>query len=188
MRTLFVAALALACLIPEARADTPEDPALATVKSFQDALLANMRRDPAKLADSIRSQFNVGVMSAFIAGPAWAGASAPERSLVNTALSHYLAARFGHEFDSYDGEQFRIEPDVQSRGSDKMIRTQVTQKNSAPIHLDYRLRAYDGQWRIIDVYCDGISQLATQRADVATLAPRPAALATHFEEAASALR
>lgn len=172
----------------QARADMPEDPAISTVKSFQEALLASMHREPAKLADSIHSQFNVGVMSAFIAGPAWSSASPAERTQVGTALTRYLVARFAHEFDSYDGEQFQIDSAVQSRGPDKMIQTVVTPRNSAPIHLDYRLRAYDGQWRIIDVYYDGVSQLATQRADVATLAPQPAALAAHFNEAAAALK
>ncbi|HMA11567.1 MAG TPA: ABC transporter substrate-binding protein [Steroidobacteraceae bacterium] len=172
----------------QVRADIPDDPAIATVESFQDALLASMHREPAKLADSIHSQFNVSVMSAYIAGPAWNSASSSERTLVGAAFTRYLVARFAHEFDSYDGEQFQIDAPVQSRGPDKMIQTRVTPRNSAPIHLDYRLRAYDGQWRIIDVYYDGVSQLATQRADVATLAPQPAALAAHFNEAAAALK
>jgi phospholipid transport system substrate-binding protein len=188
MRVGFLLLALALCLPLQGRSAIPEDPAITTVKIFQDALLANMRHDPSKLREAIRTQFHVSVMSAFIAGPTWSTASELEKALVGTALSGYLAARFAHEFDSYEGERFRIDPQVQARGVDKMIRTQVVPLNGEPIHLDYRLRAYDGQWRIIDVYYDGISQLATQRADVATLSPQAAALAKHFDEAASALK
>jgi phospholipid transport system substrate-binding protein len=188
MRKL-IAPLLIACgLVPGAMAETTADPAIATVTLFQNALEANMRGESAKLADVIRTQFNVDVMSAFIAGPTWAAAPAADRTLLSGALTRYLVARFAHEFDRYEGEQFRVDPTVLSRGPDKMIRTEVRQPSAASIHLDYRLRAYGGQWRIIDVYYDGVSQLATQRADVATLAPQPIALAAHFETAATALQ
>lgn len=188
MRRLIASLLMTCSLAPAALAEAEPDPAIATVTFFQKALVANMRGEPAVLADVIHTQFNVEVMSAFIAGPTWAAAPAADRTLLSAALSRYLVARFAHEFDRYEGEQFRIDPTVLSRGPDKMIRTEIRQPNSASVHLDYRLRAYGGQWRIIDVYYDGVSQLATQRADVATLAPQPIALAAHFEEAATALR
>ncbi len=188
MRALLALSLLALGFPVSGSADIPDDPAVSTVKSFQDALLANMRHDPSKLEDSIRTQFHVKVMSAFIAGPGWSAASPSDKTLVDAALTRYLVARFAHEFDNYEGEQFRIDPAVQSRGVDRMIRTQVTQPGGSPIHLDYRLRAYDGQWRIIDVYYDGVSQLATERADVAALSPEARALASHFDKAALALK
>lgn len=189
MRILLAALVVTSLVSPDIKAESPaEESAVSTVKSFQSALLAHMHHDPSRLADAIRSTFNVHVMSAFIAGPAWASASPTEQTTATSAFTRYLVARFAHEFDNDEGQRFRIAPTVQSRGQDRLIQTEVTQTGSIPVHLDYRLRAYEGQWRIIDVYYDGVSQLATQRADVAQSAPQVAALATHFDEAASALR
>jgi phospholipid transport system substrate-binding protein len=157
------------------------------VASFHVSLLANMKHTPTNLVDAVRARFNVSAMAAIIAGPPWSTASDSDRIRITSALTRYLAARFAHEFDTYDGEQFRTDPMVQSRGPDQIVRTEVVQHGAAPIHLDYRLRAYEGQWLIIDVYYDGVSQLATERADVATAAPQPLVLAAHFEAAAAAL-
>jgi len=48
-----------------------------------------------------------------------------------------------------------------------LVKSRIVQAGEAPAALNYRLREYAGGWKIIDIYYEGVSQLATQRADFA---------------------
>ena len=169
MRVAILAAALAAQGIVAAQAQST-DPAIMTVSAVDDALLSSMRHggDAAELGSVIDENFNVTVMSEFIVGAAWVNMSPAERSAVSGAVRRYLIARFAHEFDTYGGEQFRIDLAVQARGPDRLVHTQIIAPGQDPTRLDYRLRAYGGTWRVIDVYYDGVSEVTTQRADVAS--------------------
>jgi len=167
-----VSALLLVLAVTTVAAQEPADDqsAIATVAAFDNALLAAMHHRSAPLESAIDSAFNVPVMAATIVGPHWSSMTAEQHDSVATAMRSYLLARFASEFDSYDGEQFQIEPAVQTRGPDKLVRTRITGSAGEATQLYYRLRSYQGRWRIIDVFYDGVSQLTTQRADLAAVA------------------
>ena len=185
MRAFLVAAMVTLCSPAWAQAS---DPAVSTVANFDDALMASMHANGAPLQTAIGADFNVDVMAAFVVGPAWSGFSQSDQSSVTAALRRYLIARFADEFDSYTGEQFNVAANVEERGPDKLVHTQVVHQTGAPDHLDYRLRNYGGAWRIIDVYYNGVSQLTTQRADLASTPQTAAAIAARIDHATQALK
>jgi phospholipid transport system substrate-binding protein len=162
--------------------------AIATITAFDATLTAAMHQDRAPLKSAIGSMFDVPTMAASIVGASWAGMSQQQQAAVSAALERYLFARFAHEFDSFDGEAFQINPQVQTRGQDKLVRTQVGARGSEATMLYYRLRNRQGRWRIIDVYYDGVSQLATQRADLAAVAADYPALLAQIQRATPALQ
>lgn len=185
---MLAAALMQTFVVSVALAQTP-DPAIETVAAFDDALLASMHHDATRLGGAVAADFNVEVMASFIVGPAWATMAAAERDAVTGALQQYLVARFADQFDSFNGERFEVDPAAQSRGLDKLVRTQVVASGGSPTHIDYRLRAYDGRWRIIDIYLNGVSQLTTEHADLAADAERGAsALLARLNAATQALQ
>lgn len=181
--------VALAISTTGAAADAiADDPAVVTVTAFDAALMACLHGNTVPLTAAIGSQFDVPTMAAFIVGPNWSGMAAADRKLVGAALQRYLTARFATEFDTFNGEQFHVDPAVQTRGPDKLVRTEVTQRNADPTHLDYRLRAHDGRWRIIDVYYNGISQLTSERMELMPVAANVPALVAHLDQMTAALR
>jgi len=56
--------------------------------------------------------------------------------------------------------------------------------------VNYRLRQYSGAWKVIDVYYQGVSQLATERADFAGVlaAGGPPALVAKLNELTAKMR
>ena len=168
-RAAMIVALALANA-PPTFAD-PADPAAARIAAFDQTLVAAMRlksgRDKA-LAPTIATSFNLSAMAEFIVGAAWAKFSATDRQAVTAALADYTVARFAHDFTPEEGRTFSVDARVQSRGVDKRVRTKIVNPGETPDLVDYRLRAYKGEWKIIDVYANGVSELATQRAEIAS--------------------
>jgi phospholipid transport system substrate-binding protein len=172
-RRLALAALvAGACAAPAVAA---EDPAASRADSFCRALVDAVRQSTSegaqararKLQPVVEEAFNTRIMAQFATGAAWDGMSEAERAAVAAALTRYSAARLAQEFDSYKGQSCVVDPAVQSRGVDRLVKSRIVLPGEAPAALNYRLREYPGGWKIIDLYYEGVSQLATERADFA---------------------
>jgi phospholipid transport system substrate-binding protein len=61
-----------------------------------------------------------------------------------------------------------VEPNVETRGPDKLVRTRLTSPGASPVSLTYRMRQAGGGWKVIDVYYNGaVSSLMGQRSEYA---------------------
>ena len=56
---------------------------------------------------------------------------------------------------------------MKTHGPDKLVKTTIVAPGSAPDTLIYRMRDYGGTWKVVDVYYNGISQVALQRSQLA---------------------
>ena len=152
------------------------DPAAAQVSRFDDALLEAMKNAKAlgpqgryrQLEPVISRTFNLPAMTRFAVGPTWSSLSPAEQTALTRAFTRNTVATYAHNFDSYSGQHFTITPQVETRGADKLVRTQLT-GGSSPVTLIYRMQQEGGVWKIIDVYYNGsVSSLAGQRSEFAT--------------------
>jgi phospholipid transport system substrate-binding protein len=166
--------LALFAAAPQARADT--DPAAAQVDALDNALIGAMKQGHAlgaqgrarKLTPAMEQAFNFTVMTRFAVGPAWTTMSDADHTALVAAFTRYSAASYAHNFDSYSGEKFVVDPNVVTRGLDKVVVTQLIPGHGETVVIDYRMRNDGGTWKIIDVLFKGaISQLSTRRSDFA---------------------
>ena len=107
---------------------------------------------------------------------------------LTAAFRRMTVAQYARNFDSWSGESFTIDPNVQVRGTDKLVRTTLNAPKQAPIAISYRLRQNGGSWRIVDVfYRNAISQIATRRSDFASILQRGGArsLVAHMDAIAA---
>ncbi len=179
----------LAVSAPLAQAQT--DPAAAQVDSFDNALIGVMKQADQlgvkgrarKLTPELERAFNLTAMTRFAVGPSWTTMSDADHAALVAAFTRYSAASYAHNFDSYTGEKFVVDPGVETRGPDKIVKTQLIPGHGAPVVIDYRMRNDGGTWKIIDVYFQGtISQLTTRRSDfAATAAGGASALVAHMD-------
>jgi phospholipid transport system substrate-binding protein len=149
------------------------DPGAARVGGLCESVLEVVKQTKAagvqararRLQPAIEQNFNLDTMAQFTIGEAWAQMSPAEHASVVAALGRYTAARYAQEFE---GERCVVDPAVVSRGPDKLVKTQVVGGGETAA-VNYRLRETGGAWKVIDVYYNGVSQLAVQRADFAQL-------------------
>ena len=154
------------------------DPAAERVETFNRALLETMKQGKAlgaegrfkKLNPAVQAAFDLPTMTRFAVGPSWSTISAGDQEKLVKAFTRISVANWAHNFDDYDGESFKVGA-VDTRGADKLVRSQIVSKKAAPVSLNYRMReaADGGGWKIVDVFYNGsISSLATQRSDFAS--------------------
>src|SRR5277367_3133886 len=124
-------AIALSLPAPVLLADT--DPAASQIEAFDRALLESMKSGETvaaaeryrKLTPIIEIVFDLRAMTAFAVGSAWAGFSAEQQQATVAAFERLTIASYTKNFRSFDGERFELEPAVVSRGSDKIVQTQL---------------------------------------------------------------
>ncbi len=169
------AAVAIALLLPARALLAATDPAAAQIAELDQALLESMKSGATvaaveryrKLTPIIENVFDLRAMTAFAVGSAWAGFSAEQQQATVVAFERLTIASYAKNFRSFDGERFELDPEVVSRGSDKIVQTQLVPPQKAPVNLLYRMRGAAGSWKVIDVYYGAVSQLSIRRSDFA---------------------
>lgn len=169
--TLAVASTMLASASVALAAST--DPAGQKIEAFNDALIRTMKAGKGAGADArfniiapaVDAAFDLPAMTGFAVGPNWSTMSPADRTAVTAAFRRFTIANYVKNFDSYNGQKIALVGDVQTRGVDKLVRTEMT-GGGDKVTLSYRMRQSGGAWKVIDVFYNGsISQLTTQRSD-----------------------
>ena len=168
------ALLAAAALVfaPAALA-APTDPAAARVDALHNALIAMMKSGGSArsrahaLTPAVEAAFDLATMTRFAVGPKWSQMTPAQQKALTEGFTHLTVANYAHNFERFGGERFEIDPNVQTRGADKIVQSKLIPPHDKPVTLIYRMRQTADGWRIIDVYFDGVSQLTTRRSDFA---------------------
>ena len=151
------------------------DPAVALIEKFHDALLNVMKQGPAlgaqgrykKLEPAIDAAFDLATMTKFTVGPAWTKMTDDEHKALIVAFRRMTVASYARNFNSFKGQKFVVDPTVEVRGPDRLIKSQVIPEGEKPVNLTYRMRDAGGTLKVIDVIYEFVSQLATRRSDFA---------------------
>lgn len=122
----------------------------------------------ARFEPLVNAYYDMPAIAALVVGPSWASASAADRQAAAAALAHHSAVTLARNFDSYDGQRFTVDPMVQARGAAEIVKLTIQGRSSSNTLLYQMKRGSDGQWRIVDVIADGVSQLSVQRSDMAS--------------------
>lgn len=166
-----IAAAAAAALPAPALA---QDAATSPVKALSDGLVSIMKSGKKlgfagraeQIAPVVDKVFDLPLMTRLAVGVPWNAASPGERTALVAAIRKLTINQYAANFDSWSGQAFAVDANVASRGTDKLVKTQLTAPKTAPVSIAYRLRQSGLEWRVIDVfYQNSISQLATRRAD-----------------------
>ncbi len=171
---VLVLLVALARPGPAQQAVGPEAPPAAVVAEVNDTLIGAMREAEAlgvrgrydRLAPVFRAAFNFPFMARVAVGRYWRDLEAGQRERLAEAFAQMSVATYAARFDGYDGERFEIGETVDQPRGGALVRNRLIDGAGEAVAIDYLLRAFDGRWRIVDVFLDGaISELATKRSE-----------------------
>ena len=172
---LLISLIALPLALPPAAATAQAaDPAIAPVEALDAGLIATMKTGQRAgikarggvIAPVVDRTFDLPLMTRLAVGSAWNGFAPADQTALVAAFRRLTVAQYASNFDGYMGQSFKVDPRVESRGGDKLVRTSLTSAVDEPVSIAYRLRQSGNGWRIIDVfYKNEISQLATRRSD-----------------------
>lgn len=179
MRAVHFSAMgALLLAVPTALYAQATDSAQAPIAALDQSLIgimkagksAGMRGRSAAIAPVVDRVYDIPLMTRLAVGAPWTTFAPSDQAALVTALRRLTIAQYASNFDGYAGQSFVVDPRVDVRATDRMVRTTLNDPKGESVAIAYRLRQAGGTWKIIDVfYKNSISQLATRRADFARI-------------------
>ncbi len=80
------------------------------------------------------------------------------------AFRQHVTNTYRHTTDHYTDEDIKITGDRKEPDGDWTVLTQIIDtKGNQVVKVDYRLRANNGQWKVIDLTIDGVSLVSNFR-------------------------
>lgn len=147
--------------------------ATTVINEFHATLLSTMRQAKSMgykgrythLEPAIRQSYDFPRVVRITAGKYWSDLNQAQKLQFIRIFSRLVIATYAHRFNGYSGELFQTISTKTSRRGRMLVRTVLIKKDRSQVHLDYLLQQNKGQWRIINVVAQGVSDLALKRAD-----------------------
>lgn len=144
-----------------------------TVNELHSALLQSMQagntlsfvQRSEQLRPTINGVFNFSRIARILTGQHWRKFSEQQQQDFIQTFARLVVANYADRFDAFNGEQFRQSPAEDLKRGRKLVRTHLVKKDGETVSLDYILDSSTGDWRILNVIAEGVSDLALKRAD-----------------------
>ena len=145
------------------------DPAARRIESYYATLLPavsaarglGVAERARRISSAVLGAFDIGAMTRLAVGPGWSRFSASERSQTIDAFGKFLVADYASQLGDYSGESYKVDPIVEVRGGDQIVKTRL-----GSTEIDYLVRGA----RIVDIYANGtVSELAARRAEFSSI-------------------
>ena len=152
-----------------------EDAAVA-VETLHAALLEAMkggtqlgfdgRKD--QLMPVLEATFDFDTIARLVTGRHWGDMNEAQRKAFVEVFSALSAATYAENFDSFGGERFETRS-TRSKGKAEIVRTVIIASDGDETSLDYLLTRERGEWRIVNVVADGVSDISLKRSEYGTV-------------------
>lgn len=116
------------------------------------------------LAPVIDSSFDFDSICRIVTGRYWKAASDEQKARFIGVFKKLSVATYASNFSNFSGEKFQTEGSEADHDA-LIIRTTLRPSDGEPVPLNYLLRQTNGQWRIMNVVAQGVSDLSLKRAD-----------------------
>ncbi|MGB0515080.1 MAG: ABC transporter substrate-binding protein [Wenzhouxiangellaceae bacterium] len=191
--------LVLLIVAPVAPADDPPppEPPEAVVASLEQQLIDNMRatdRDFDQRYALLRPMMDeimaAARMARYIFGRDWREFEPEQRERFVELFMDLSAATYASQFDQYNNEEFAA-LEVQRQADDRaLVRRQLTTGSGREVAFDYLMTLDHGQWRIVTIVTDGVSDLAMKRSQYRRIVDEQGfdGLIRHLQEAVAKQR
>ena len=108
----------------------------------------------------------------FVLGRYWRNASEQEQQEFLKLFEDYVVFVYGTRLSNFSGETFKIRGTRAEEAGTVVSTDIISPGGEAPIKVDWRLINDKGAFKINDVIIEGISMLATQRSEFASVIQR----------------
>jgi phospholipid transport system substrate-binding protein len=126
-----------------------------------------------KLEPVVKDVFEFEAVSQLALGGHWKKLDKEQKVAFMQKLTEVSIATYAAQFNSYGGELFRFDSSEEAKSGRLVLHYNYgTRKEKKPIKFDYYVSEFNGQWQIINIVVDGISDLALKKAQYTSIIDR----------------
>ncbi len=138
------------------------------VDGLHAALLNNMKRGKEygcagrikHLEPVVDASFDVPLIAQTVMRRHWSELSDAQRSLLIAAFRDTTLVTYASNFKEFGGETFATVKTEAYGNGEQMVHSRLQPSSGDSVALDYILHGKDGNWRIVNVIADGVSDLS----------------------------
>ena len=125
-----------------------------------------------KLDPVVKETFEFEAVSIIALGTHWKKLEQPQKLAFMAKLTDLSVATYAAQFKEYGGESFQFDSSQDVKGGKLLLRYNLVAPNEKPIKFEYFVGQFNGQWHIINIVVDGISDLALKKAQYTSVIDR----------------
>jgi phospholipid transport system substrate-binding protein len=139
---------------------------LLDVMKRADALGYSGRYD--ELAPVVSASFDFDTIGQKLLDRHWAGLNADQKKLFLDTFERLSTATYAARFDEFKNETFR-DVSQETKGDWTIVTTELVKSNGDTVQFKYILKPTGERWRIVNVFADGVSELAVREVEYSTV-------------------
>ncbi len=118
------------------------------------------------VSPTVEKTHDLDTIARLVAGRHWKEFEAGQRSAFIETFKDLSISTYAGRFKDYGGEQFKVLSETSlKRGNRKLVTSHFVKSDGKKISFNYILHQVHGQWKIISVSVNGVSDLALKRAE-----------------------
>lgn len=166
-------AAAVALAAPSARAAAAGDEAETFISDLAANAVAMVQNShqtdaerEAEFRRIVRKGFALDVIGRFVVGRYWHQMNADQQEQYQELFAEWLMKSYAGRLGGYRGQTLEVIKSLEAGSRDVFVRTRVLRSDgSPPIAADWRVRKFEGQYKIIDIVVEGVSMAAAQKSE-----------------------
>jgi len=175
-----ILSLWLICLASFPAYADPVDDAKKPVDKLNDTLIEAMKgakqlgyEGRYKLIEPVvKDAFEFEAVSQIALGTHWKKLEKPQKTAFIGKLIDLSIATYAAQFNGYAGESFKFDTSQDLKNGKLLLRYNFVAPKEKPIKFEYIVGELSGQWQIINIIVDGISDLALKKAQYTSVIDR----------------
>ncbi|MEQ8246988.1 MAG: ABC transporter substrate-binding protein [Alphaproteobacteria bacterium] len=120
----------------------------------------------------LAQNFDVPFIGRFVLGQSWRRATPDQQADYLALFEDFLVLTYSRRLGGYAGERLAVVGERAAGERDTVVRTLIDRAGGPPIDADWRVRATEAGFKIIDVEVAGVSMALTQRSEFASVVTR----------------
>jgi len=125
-----------------------------------------------KLDPVVKDTFEFEAVSLIALGAHWKKLEQPQKLAFMDKLTDLSIATYAAQFKEFGGESFQFDSSQDVKNGKLLLRYNLVAPNEKPIKFEYFVGQFNGQWHIINIVVDGISDLALKKAQYTSVIDR----------------
>lgn len=139
--------------------------AIQTLQAQGQPIEAREQRFRALLEDG----FALPMIGRFVLGQSYRQLTPDEQREYQQLFADFVLRTYSYRLGGYKNESFTVVSAQVQGEQDVLVRTRIDRPGGAPVQCDWRVRVFDGRYKIVDVLVEGISMAVTQRSEFAAV-------------------
>ena len=138
------------------------------VSGFHEVLIGNMKQGAtlgcsgrsSRIAAAVDGSFDLPYLASRVMRRQWKTLTPEQQTRFTTTFRDLVLATYTSQFAKFGGEKFETLATRELADGTRQVNAKLTPGSGNPVNFDYVLHDVGGQWRIVNVVADGVSDLA----------------------------